>query len=157
MLISRMLHTFVQLQRNQKDNDSLSVLYLLAGTITPEKDDVGPTHQVSLVPEEGLEAAKARLEAVTSCHVYSVQRSKLKDTNSLYTADYDLLRENLSNTAQYSAIQCAAACRRTDQELQGLRKKGAEAYAPTYDVRTSVRILYEIKKVGSLANLKHYA
>ncbi|ELU14130.1 hypothetical protein CAPTEDRAFT_203483 [Capitella teleta] len=57
----QMLFEFTQIQRNEKENDKLNGVLL-----------------VQLVPEEMLDAFKKTLSCVMSCHIYSVQRSKVK-------------------------------------------------------------------------------
>jgi hypothetical protein len=58
------------------------------------------THHVEIVLEESLNAVKSTYKNITSCHVYSVQKSKLKDSNALYIVDYDLLKKQIFNSNQ---------------------------------------------------------
>ncbi|CAH1789343.1 unnamed protein product [Owenia fusiformis] len=109
----QMLHSFVEKERNEKDNDKISVVYMVSGVSKTDK-----VHRICVIQEEQLEATKAQLDPVTSCHVYSVQQAKLKDSNALYTADYDLLKEQIFTSNKYSAIKCTLAKLRSADELK---------------------------------------
>ena len=66
-----MLYAFVQ----KHEGKDLHITYLVAGVSHKEDDKV---HIVQIVPDDKLEAFKTSLDSVTSCHIYSVQKSKLK-------------------------------------------------------------------------------
>ncbi|XP_013390083.1 DNA polymerase delta subunit 3 [Lingula anatina] len=114
----QMLYTFVQQQRNKKDNDKLSVCYFLSGMA--ETPDGGKILKAMVVPEESLDTMKSTLTTVTSCHVYSVQKVKLKDSNALYIADYDKLKGSLLQSKEFSAIRSDECKPRSLEELEKL-------------------------------------
>ena len=69
-----MLYAFVKKQE-ATGNEDLNVTYFVVGV----KNNGGEREiLVQIVPEEKLESFKATLEFVTSCHIYSVQKAKLK-------------------------------------------------------------------------------
>lgn len=113
----QMLYEFVQDQRNKKDNDNLSVTYFVAG-LTKLVDGQQQTHKCAVVREEELEAYRHCLAVITSSHIYSVQRAKLKDSGPLYTADYDILKQ----PSKYSSIKFSKAKLRSGAEIDSLRK-----------------------------------
>ncbi|XP_075188832.1 LOW QUALITY PROTEIN: DNA polymerase delta subunit 3, partial [Anomaloglossus baeobatrachus] len=95
------------------------VTYLLSGTCV--QDGIS-YHKVAVVKEEKLEAAKSKLSAVATVHVYSLQKATLKDSAPLNSADYDIIKNNLHNCNKFSAIQCAAAVPRSPEEVAQLQK-----------------------------------
>ncbi|KAK7486476.1 hypothetical protein BaRGS_00022277 [Batillaria attramentaria] len=102
----RLLYSFLQQQRIKKDKD-VNATYFVAG-LTKGSNGV-LEHTCVVVPEEDLESTRKQLAVVTSCHVYSVQRAQLKDSNALYMTDYDGVKENLSECTKYSSIHCQRA------------------------------------------------
>lgn len=98
------LYTFATSQRNKGGNDDINVTYFVAGLGKTKQGE--PIHKCVVVPECHLDIVKSELEPVTSCHVYSVQKCKLKDTTSLYQTDYDIIRENLTVSPSLSSIVC---------------------------------------------------
>ncbi|XP_033759315.1 DNA polymerase delta subunit 3-like [Pecten maximus] len=112
----QMLYAFVQDQRNNHDNDSLSVTYFVAGLTKPV--DGHQTVKCTVVKEEDLEAYRSTLAVVTSSHIYSVQKAKLKDSSSLYTAEYDAIKES----GKYTSIKFNKAKLRSGAEIEALRK-----------------------------------
>ncbi|XP_067668522.1 DNA polymerase delta subunit 3-like [Haliotis asinina] len=124
----QMLYAFVQQERNKKDNDKLTVTYFVAGTPKTKNGFMG--HKCCVVAEEELGAFKSTLSTVTSCHIYSVQKVKLKDSNTLYMADYDSTKENLHTCSSYSAINYPQAKARSKEELARL---GVQQSQPSSD------------------------
>eukprot|EP00049_Salpingoeca_infusionum_P002864 m.60630 g.60630 ORF g.60630 m.60630 type:complete len:525 (-) comp11832_c0_seq1:2298-3872(-) len=62
--------------------------------------------KILIVPEQELAAVKSSLEAVTSEHVYSVQKSPLKNAEvALYAADYDIQCDRLDAIPKLSQIK----------------------------------------------------
>ncbi|XP_064638777.1 DNA polymerase delta subunit 3-like isoform X2 [Lineus longissimus] len=121
----QMLYSFVDHQRNKKDVDSLNVTYLVCGVKGEDKGNI--THHVEIVGEERLNAVKSTYKQITSCHVYSVQKSKLKDSNALYMVDYELLKTQIFNSNQYSAITCKLAKPRSRDEIAKLQSTSVVA------------------------------
>ncbi|VDI79170.1 DNA polymerase delta subunit 3 [Mytilus galloprovincialis] len=123
----QMLYSFVQHQRNNKDNDHLFVTYFVAGLSHPV---VGvKTVKCMVVPEENIEAFKSTLSVVTSSHIYSVGRSKVKDDNKLYLADYDLIhKDSTTNTDifKFSSIKYPKAKLRSDTEVESQKRYKTE-------------------------------
>lgn len=131
--------------QQEKDKGNLTALYFVGGH---DKDNAS-VHRFLLVPAEELDATKARFSKITSCHIYSLQRSlpqvsliKVKvgtsllgrmsewhwlcqtrlcqdPESSLYTTDYDVVRESLDATARLGLISC-----------DGIELKGEEPLAP---------------------------
>ncbi len=92
-----MLETFVE--RQQRKPKAVNVTYLLSGT--EEKDNGVKVNRVTLVSDDNLEKSEASLSRVFSKHVYSVQQAKLKDANSLYMTDYEVIKENITQPNRY--------------------------------------------------------
>jgi len=124
----QMLYHFVEKQRN-KDNDSLNVTYLLSGVADGEQ---GKVHKVMVVREENLEVVKRTLKEIISVHVYSVAKSKLSDLATLYTANYDITKSNLTSITKHSGIECSTAKVRSAEDLIKLQKQ--QAYQPPVEV-----------------------
>ncbi|KAK7090602.1 DNA polymerase delta subunit 3-like [Littorina saxatilis] len=101
----RLLYTFLQQQR--KKDKELNATYFLAGLSKGDNGEV--EHRCQVLPEEDLDAAKSQLSSVTSCHVYSIQRANLKDSNVLYMTDYEGVKENIAECIKYSSIHCQKA------------------------------------------------
>ncbi|XP_062602708.1 DNA polymerase delta subunit 3-like isoform X2 [Saccostrea cucullata] len=97
----QMLYTFVEKQRKKKEN--VTATYFVSGLSKP-RDGI-QLYTCTVVPEEDLESYKDSLSMIHSVHVYSVQKASLKDSNSLYTADYDSVKENLFDIHKYSSIK----------------------------------------------------
>ncbi|XP_060078740.1 DNA polymerase delta subunit 3-like isoform X2 [Ylistrum balloti] len=112
----QMLYAFIQDQRNNHDNDNLSVTYFVAGLTKPLNGH--QTHKCTVVKEEDLEAYRSSLAVVTSSHIYSVQKAKLKDPSALYTAEYDSIKES----SNFTSIKFPKAKLRSGTEIEALRK-----------------------------------
>uniref|UniRef100_A0A0L8GW45 DNA polymerase delta subunit 3 n=1 Tax=Octopus bimaculoides TaxID=37653 RepID=A0A0L8GW45_OCTBM len=84
----------------------------------------------SVVPEEKLETVKSSLQQLHSCHIYSVQKSKLKDSSVLYITDYQEMKENEIESSRYSAVKYDAA-----QKIE--RKVKTEDAQPNSPLKTS--------------------
>ncbi|XP_015755735.1 PREDICTED: DNA polymerase delta subunit 3-like [Acropora digitifera] len=82
-----MLYAFVQKQRASNSLHELNITYFIGGRCVADEDTV---HKFFIIHEKDLEESKKTFSVVTSLHIYSVQRCKLKDSNSLYTVDYDI-------------------------------------------------------------------
>jgi len=126
----QMLYHFVEKQRN-KDNDSLNVTYLLSGLAAADGEQ-GKVHKVMVVREENLEVVKRTLKEIISVHVYSVAKSKVSDLATLYTADYDVTKANLTSITKHSGIECSTAKVRSADDLIKLQKQ--QAYQPEVQV-----------------------
>ncbi|KAL3846995.1 hypothetical protein ACJMK2_017935 [Sinanodonta woodiana] len=117
-IAKQMLYTFVKTQKENKKNDNLTVTYFVAGV---NKMDTGEmVFKCGVVPEEKLSQYKCSLSAVTSCHVYSVQKVKLKDSNALYITDYDVMKDNIFKFSNYSSIKNARAEIRSEDDMDVL-------------------------------------
>ena len=114
-----MLFAFVKEQRNNKDNDNLYVTYFIAG-LSHFVNGI-KSIKCMVIPEENLEAFKSTLSMVTSTHIYSVSKSKIKDDNVLYTADYDSVKENICDSNKYSAIKYPKAKIRSEADMKSLQ------------------------------------
>jgi DNA polymerase delta subunit 3 len=75
--------------------------------ITGFKDtDRGKLLQVLLVRDEELEAAKNGFQSVRSVHVYSVQKTRIQDSGTLFMANYDICKEHISSYSRWSPVAC---------------------------------------------------
>ncbi|XP_061185669.1 DNA polymerase delta subunit 3-like [Saccostrea echinata] len=101
----QMLYTFVEKQREKKEE--VTATYFVSGLSKP--NDGCQVYTCTVIPEEELESYKNSLSTVHSVHVYSVQKASLKDSNSLYLADYDCVKENLFDVHKYSSIKYGKA------------------------------------------------
>ncbi|XP_036359163.1 DNA polymerase delta subunit 3 isoform X3 [Octopus sinensis] len=128
-LAKQMLFNFVKQQRSEKDSDCLHVTYFVAG-ITDKKKDGTKVVFCSVVPEEKLETVKSSLQQLYSCHIYSVQKSKLKDSSVLYITDYQKMKESEIDSSRYSAVKYDAA-----QKTE--RKVKTEDIQPNSPLKTS--------------------
>merc|ERR1739838_695582 len=126
----QMLYHFVEKQRN-KDNDSLNVTYLLSGLAAADGEQ-GKVHKVMVVREENLEVVTRTLKEIISVHVYSVAKAKVSDLATLYTADYDVTKANLTSITKHSGIECSTAKVRSADDLIKLQKQ--QAYQPEVQV-----------------------
>ncbi|XP_077154945.1 DNA polymerase delta subunit 3 [Ranitomeya variabilis] len=115
----QMLYDYVTRKRKENVSAQVHVTYLLSGTCV---QDGHPFHKVAVVREEKLEAAKSKLSVVATVHVYSIQKATLKDSAPLFSADYDIVKNNLQNCNKFSAIQCPAAVPRSPEEVAQLQK-----------------------------------
>ncbi|XP_073404612.1 DNA polymerase delta subunit 3 [Dendrobates tinctorius] len=115
----QMLYDYVTRKRKENVSAQVHVTYLLTGTCVR---DGCHYHKVAVVKEEQLEAAKSKLSAVATVHVYSIQKAALKDSAPLFSADYDITKNNLQNCNKFSAIQCPAAVPRSPEEVAQLQK-----------------------------------
>lgn len=101
----QMLYTFVEEQKKKKIH--VAATYFVSGI---SKSVSGcQTYTCTVIPEEELETFKNSLTSVHSIHVYSVQKAGLKDSNSLYLADYDCVKENLFEIHKYRSIKYGKA------------------------------------------------
>ncbi|XP_052782700.1 DNA polymerase delta subunit 3-like isoform X2 [Mya arenaria] len=114
-----MLYQFVQTERNEKGNDNITVTYFVSGLTKPDGEGV-QAFKCAVVPEEKLTSYKDSYAAVTSCHVYSVQKSPLKDSNALYTTDYEKFKENVFESNKFSSIAYSKAEARSKEDMEML-------------------------------------
>ncbi|CAI9722754.1 DNA polymerase delta subunit 3 isoform X3 [Octopus vulgaris] len=128
-LAKQMLFNFVKQQRSEKDSDCLHVTYFVAGIADKKKDGTKVVF-CSVVPEEKLETVKSSLQQLYSCHIYSVQKSKLKDSSVLYITDYQKMKESEIDSSRYSAVKYDAA-----QKTE--RKVKTEDIQPNSPLKTS--------------------
>lgn len=99
----QMLYNFVIHQRNGDKEDNLNVTYFVAGL--QKNEDSTKIHRCEVVSESNLEAVKSTLQELYSCHIYSVQKSKLQESDALYITDYNLMKENVFESCKQSSIQ----------------------------------------------------
>ncbi|XP_002730626.1 DNA polymerase delta subunit 3-like [Saccoglossus kowalevskii] len=117
----QMLYMYVQKQK-KKD---LCVTYLVGGE---QKDGDGLVmKKLSLVRGNQLEATKCSLDKVTSVHIYSIHKCLLKDSNALYTVDYDITKEHLHQSNKFGAIQCNDAKPRPRQGVTEVTQNTTES------------------------------
>jgi len=101
-----MLYAFVQKQKTSKSASHLSITYIIGGRCSLNGEIV---HRYVITQDENLEETKKNFSLVTSLHIYSVQKCKLKDSNSLYTVDYDIQQQHNNESNRWSHIYCPAA------------------------------------------------
>uniref|UniRef100_A0A7N6AJM4 DNA polymerase delta subunit 3 n=1 Tax=Anabas testudineus TaxID=64144 RepID=A0A7N6AJM4_ANATE len=114
----QMLYHYLDHKRKES-SAQLHATYLVSGKFV---DNGQTSHRVSVVREDQLEDFKSKLSLIVSVHVYSVQKALLKDSSTLYSVDYDAVKDNLKNCSRYSAIRCASAVPMSSLELQQLRE-----------------------------------
>ncbi|KAK2151375.1 hypothetical protein LSH36_365g00001 [Paralvinella palmiformis] len=119
-LAKQALYKFLTQQRNEKHNDDLFVTYFLSGLF---HDGDSLVYKAQIVPEQALESAKSGYTHLTSCHVYSVQKGKLKDSNSLYIVDYDLMKEHIFESNRFSSVKHPSKILRSDEEIEDIQIK----------------------------------
>ncbi|KAK3594408.1 hypothetical protein CHS0354_034141 [Potamilus streckersoni] len=137
-IAKQMLYTFVKTQRENKEIDHLTVTYFVAGV---SKNDTGEMlFKCGVVPEENLSQYKCSLSVITSCHVYSVQKVKLKDSNALYITDYDVMKDNIFEFSKYSSIQNPRAEIRSEDDMELLAMQMEETDSkPERETKTTNR------------------
>ncbi|XP_052215215.1 DNA polymerase delta subunit 3-like isoform X2 [Dreissena polymorpha] len=118
----QMLFKYIDTVRNDKNKDDISATYFISGLSKPDIDGV-QAFKSAVIPEEKLGSYKDSYMVVTSCHVYSVQKSTLKDSNALYMTDFEKFKENVFNSNKYSSIQCERAELRSREEMEMLTMK----------------------------------
>lgn len=102
----QMLYAFVQKQKKSNSGSDINVTYLIGGRCSVDGDMV---HRFVITQDEKLEETKKNFSFLSSLHIYSVQKCKLKDANALYTVDYDVQQQYGSETNRWSHIYCSAA------------------------------------------------
>ncbi|KAL4219829.1 DNA polymerase delta subunit 3 [Mactra antiquata] len=112
-----MLYKYIDVERNTKETDGLYVTYFVSGLSKPDESGT-KIFKCSIVPEEKLDGYKSSLDVLTSCHIYSVQMTKLKDSNTLYLTDYEKFKECVFDANKYSSIQCKKAEPRSEEDMQ---------------------------------------
>ncbi|XP_077998590.1 uncharacterized protein LOC144451579 isoform X3 [Glandiceps talaboti] len=140
----QMLYTFATKQKKTKS--PVCVTYLVCGQQSTK--DGNRVQKVAIVREEELEDAKSRLDKVGSVHVYSVHKSHLRNSNALYTTDYDITKESLNESNKFSAIQCDKARPRSRKDLEDLAKTSSSS-SSTQDKQTTATKKSSEKKTES--------
>ncbi|XP_028987808.1 DNA polymerase delta subunit 3 [Betta splendens] len=110
----QMLYHYLDHKRKES-SAPLHATYLVSGRF---EDNGQTSHRVSLVREDQVEDVKSKMSLIASVHVYSVQKALLKDSSTLYSVDYDAVKDNLKNCSRYSAIRCASAVPMSSVEMQ---------------------------------------
>ncbi|XP_063040066.1 DNA polymerase delta subunit 3 [Engraulis encrasicolus] len=114
-LAKQMLYHYLDKSRKDGSKTPLHATYLVSGKCV---QNGGLCHKVSVVREDQLEDTKSRMDSTISIHVYSLQKAEIKDSGTLYSTDYDAVRDNLKNCNKYSAIHCEAAVPMSAAELE---------------------------------------
>jgi len=79
----KMLYAFAQEKGNR-----VNAIYLIAGTNTKTN-----MHEFRLVHQQNIEKAKEEFKPITSLHIYSVQSANVKDSNEIWTENYQQVVE----------------------------------------------------------------
>ncbi|KAB7494214.1 DNA polymerase delta subunit 3 [Armadillidium nasatum] len=124
-IAKQMLYHYLQKSKDSDKECKLSVTYLLSGLQFDEelKQDV---HKVCVVREDDLEKVKSTFKTIYSLHIYSLQKVQIKDLNILYGIDYDNIKEDVFQSAQYSSISPSSKFRsnvQTKQEIPATSPK----------------------------------
>jgi len=106
-----MLYAFVQKQKALKSASQMNITYVVGGRYSVDGNIV---HRYVITRDKDLEDTKKAFSVVTSLHIYSIQKCRLKDSNSLYTIDYDIQQQHNSEDNRWSHIYCPAAKRLAD-------------------------------------------
>ncbi|PNF25578.1 hypothetical protein B7P43_G03826 [Cryptotermes secundus] len=113
----QLLYTFATEQK-----DDVHLTYLVGGVLCD-----GTGCKIQIVRQEDLEKAKAEFKALTSEHVYSVQKARtLPDLGALYAVDVHMRDEN-EDDKRLSAITCSHSVLRQQEEIERLRQKARAA------------------------------
>lgn len=102
----QMLYTFVEKQKALNSECKLNITYLIGGKCIANEDTA---YRFAIIQEKDLEETKKTFSLVTSIHIYSVQRCKLKDSNSLCTVDYEVQQQHKNEDNRWSHICCPFA------------------------------------------------
>lgn len=91
------------LKEKNELEEHLEVVYFIGGIkhIGSEK-----VMKFTLVKKDSLKEIKEKFDTVTTCHIYSIQKSKLKNFDTLYSSDCDLVKQSLHDLHNYSETQC---------------------------------------------------
>ncbi|XP_030838171.1 DNA polymerase delta subunit 3 isoform X1 [Strongylocentrotus purpuratus] len=114
-LAKRLLETFLSEQK-KKGSSTLNVTYAITGT--QETKNGTQMTKIAIVKEDGLDAVKSGMKEVLGQHVFSIQKSALKDNSSLFTTDYEITQQNIAQINRFSAIQCKAVDVRSLADLE---------------------------------------
>ncbi|XP_073255176.1 DNA polymerase delta subunit 3-like [Porites lutea] len=107
----QMLYAFIQKQKSQKSSSQLTITYIVGGRCLLDGDTV---QRYVITQDKDLEETKKTFSPVTSLHIYSVQKCRLKDSNTLFTVDYDIQQQHNTEDNRWSHICCSAAKRQSD-------------------------------------------
>ncbi|KAL7642233.1 UNVERIFIED_CONTAM: hypothetical protein RMT77_006794 [Armadillidium vulgare] len=127
----QMLYHYLQKSKDSDKECKLSVTYLLSGLQFDEelKQDV---HKICVVREDDLEKLKSTFKTIYSLHIYSLQKVQIKDLNILYGIDYDNIKEDVFQSAQYSSFSPSSKFRSNVQT-----KREIPATSPKKNIVTS--------------------
>jgi DNA polymerase delta subunit 3 len=98
----RMLYAYVE-HCQSSSIPRPTVIYAVTGLIHSDK---GKCHCVTLVREEELEDTKKNFISVRCVHIYSIQQARIKDSSTLFAADYDICKEHIATYSKWSPIGC---------------------------------------------------
>ncbi|XP_020620218.1 DNA polymerase delta subunit 3-like isoform X1 [Orbicella faveolata] len=116
----QMLYAFAQKQKTSKSASHLNITYIVGGRCSLDGEKV---HRYVITQDENLEETKKSFSVVTSLHIYSIQKCQLKDSNSLYTVDYDMQRQHNNESNRWSHVHCSAAVPLADKGVsRGTRR-----------------------------------
>ncbi|KAF0302434.1 DNA polymerase delta subunit 3 [Amphibalanus amphitrite] len=103
-----------------RGDDAITATFYLSGLSEEEEDCVAQKSLV--VSEDQLTAARSSLTSVTSEHVFSVQRHRVRDTNVLYGADLQERQADPAAFNSHGAITNVRAERLSEAELLKARQ-----------------------------------
>ncbi|XP_071441840.1 DNA polymerase delta subunit 3-like [Hetaerina americana] len=103
----QLLYSFLDKEKSKENPLNFEVIYFLSGPV--KNADEGKSYQVCLVKEKDVGKVKSQLQKVVSEHVYSIQKSSLKDLNVLYIVDKANGDEILQGKSGRSSVKCEDA------------------------------------------------
>ncbi|XP_046853143.1 DNA polymerase delta subunit 3-like [Xenia sp. Carnegie-2017] len=112
-----MLYAFIQQQSKEEDKESsICAVYAVGGLIKDDKDCL--IQKYLLCHDIDIKDIKQCFHEITCFHVYSVQKSKPKDSNLLYMADYDLRKQNMDLPSRWSCIKLKSDVKKSIRNVE---------------------------------------
>ncbi|KAJ8031304.1 DNA polymerase delta subunit 3 [Holothuria leucospilota] len=109
------LEEFAENWREKPGSKPITLTFFVSGI--QETTSGSELTRVAIVKEEDLENVKKNLKKTLCEHIYSIQKSALKDTAVLYQTDFDETKQHLSECNKYSAIKCKSVQTRSSDSL----------------------------------------
>ncbi|XP_046382793.1 DNA polymerase delta subunit 3-like [Ischnura elegans] len=119
----QLLYSFLDKEKSKENPVSFEVIYFLSGPLKNASE--GKSYQVCLVREKDIDKVKSQLQKVVSEHVYSIQKSTLKDLHALYVVDKANGDDILQGKSGKSAVKCEDAVPRAAEQVAPAASRNA--------------------------------
>lgn len=96
----RVLEEYARVLKKRGVAESYQFIHIVGGF-------EGKNLKFFIVPEDGLEHAKSKLDRVLSSHYYSVQKGKLGSLELLYNSNRTGIKPSIEQCSAYSGIKCS--------------------------------------------------